>query len=217
MVAHEFFHLWTAERIHVEALQRPDYTQPFTTGTIWVNEGITEYMSRHVLLHAGFLDEAGFLARFATGALSRPSRKSWTDVSRAAVEWRNLGELMQFAQAMYEQGPRTILALDLTMRQSSDGERGVLDLLRFLRHAYVDHGRGFGEQEMRPLIDGIAQASMRDFYDRFIDGKEQPDVQTLLAAVIGMQWQGGVAVPMPDPSPEQQRARADFFSATGRP
>ncbi len=217
IVAHEFFHLWCAERIHVAALERPDYTQPFESGTIWVNEGITQYFTQHVLLHAGLLEPVELLQDLLAEPFPAElpfGKKSWTDVSRAAREWKDFMALGEFAFRMYFAGPRTILGLDLAMRSASDGERGVLDLLRFLRWAYVEEGRGFGEGEMPALINGIAEADLGDFYARYIDGPELPDVPAALA-VIGYRLDGGKVVALESPSEAQLAARADFFSADG--
>jgi len=218
ITAHEFFHLWCAERIHVQEIHAPDLTQPLETGTIWVNEGITEYFSRHLLLHAGFLDEGEFFATFMRGAALKglAGDRSWTGVSRAASDWSGMQDLMQFAMRMYMLGPPTILALDLELRRASGGERGVLDLLRTLRWAYVEADRGFGENEMPAILNGVAQADMGEFYRRFIDGAEIPDLASYLG-VIGYRIEGGQAVPIEGASEEQLAARRDFLSADGRP
>ena len=214
IVAHEFVHLWCAERIHVQELQRPDYTQPFKTGTIWVNEGVTEYFTRHVLLHAGLLDSAEFFEGFAGAFPELPgAKKSWTQVSRDAEDWESPMDLGEFAMRMYALGPRTILALDLAMRGASEGERGVLDLLRHLIDEYVEKDRGFGEQEMNAIIDHVAEADL-DFYERYIDGTEMPDISALLG-VIGYRLAEGRIVPVDEPSAAQLAAREDFLSADG--
>ncbi len=217
IVAHEYFHLWCAERIHVQGIERPDYTRPFVTGTIWVNEGVTEYMTRHVLLQAGMIDQAELLGALAGPLPFSGPQASWTAVSRDfGGEGQPLMTVaMPFMMKMYMLGPRTILALDLEMRRASGGERGVLDLLRFLRWAYVEKQRGFDEDEMSALIDGVAAADLGDFYRRFIDGPEVPDLAPLLA-VIGYRVDGERVVPLESPSEAQLAARQDFFSATGR-
>ncbi len=218
VVAHEFFHLWCAERIHVEGIHRPDYTQPFETGTIWLNEGVTEYMTRHVLFQAGFGTEQELLGALTFEFPAGGMNASWTDVSRemgsedVALE----AIVMPFAMKMYFLGPRTILALDLEMRRASAGERGVLDLLHFLRWAYVEHDRGFGEDELPALIDGVAQADLGDFYRRYIDGPEVPQLGPLLE-VIGYRLSDGQPVPLEDAGPAQLAARRDFFSPLGKP
>src|SRR5688572_3433590 len=139
ITAHEFFHLWCAERIHVQEVHVPDLTESLETGTIWVNEGITEYFCRHLLLHAGFYGEEALLQSYFSmrGMEGAVAKKPWTDVSRAAAEWNGMGDLMNFAMRMYALGPPTILALDLEMSRATQGERGVIDLLRHLVMEYV--------------------------------------------------------------------------------
>ncbi len=212
IVAHEFFHTWCAERIHVEGLHRPDYTRPFETGTIWVNEGITEYFTQHILLHAGFLDRDRFLRGLAGShrLAGRDRKTSWTDVSRAATNWTE-GGLMGFVSSMYHTGPTVVFALDLEMRRASNGERGIIDLLRFLRHAYIDRDRGFPEGSMIGVINGIAQADLTAFYRDYIDGTKYPDVKASLE-VIGYTRDGRKVVEVDNPSEEQLRAREDFLS-----
>src|SRR5262245_10301355 len=218
ITAHEFFHLWCAERIHVQEIHHPDLTQPLETGTIWVNEGITEYFSRHLLYHAGFESEEDLLQSYFVGRdmMRMAGKKAWTEVSRAASDWNGMNDLMTFALRMYVIGPPTILALDLEMRKATGGERGVLDLLRHLMKEYVAKDRGFGEDELPDILELVVGEPAAGFYSRCIDGDELPDPEPLLD-VIGYRLDAGRVVPVDSPSEAQLRARRDFFSATGAP
>ena len=218
ITAHEYFHLWCAERIHVAAIHAPDLLQPLETGTIWVNEGITEYFCRHLLLHAGFEDERELLDSYLRSQVPVEvlRKQPWTDVSRAAPDWSGMNDVMVFAMRMYEFGPRTIFALDMTMRRATEGERGILDLLRCLVSEYVDRDRGFGEEELESLLARIGGDEASEFYERFIDGDEIPDPADYLD-VIGYRAEGGRAVALESASAEQLRARRDYFSVTGEP
>ncbi len=219
LLAHEYFHCWCAERIHVDALERPDYTQPLETGTIWVNEGITEYFCRHLMLTAGlctrqqFFDELANEGGQAKAMWGMAGDRSWTDVSRATADWKGMGDLIAFSIKHYQGGCWTMLALDLEMREASKGERGIADLLRYLNRAYAQRGRGFGEEEMPAIVAGIAQADLDDFFDAYIDGPKLPDLKTRLQT-IGYTTKGGLGrvVALPDPTPEQRAALEDFFT-----
>jgi predicted metalloprotease with PDZ domain len=219
LVAHEYFHLWCAERIHVDALEHPDYTRPLRTGTIWVNEGITEYFSRHLLVRAGLETRSEFFdALWAEGATARSlapltADRSWTEVNRATADWKEPGDLMAFATKNYQGACVTILALDLEMRRATHGTRGVADLLRFLFHADALHHRGFGEEEMPAIVDGIAQADLSGFFAKYVDGPKLPELKERLQ-LIGYTTKGGLQkiVPLERPTPEQQKALEEFFS-----
>jgi len=218
ITAHEYFHLWCAERIHVQEIRAPDLLEPLETGTIWVNEGITEYFCRHLLLQAGFYDEEQLLASYLEGAgvEGAVGRGSWADVSRATADWNGMGDLMTFALRMYILGPRVVFALDMEMRRATDGERGVLDLLRYLMENYDAKGRGFGEEELDDVLAKIAGPAAADFHARFIEGTEIPDPASYLE-VLGYRAEKGKVVSLDGPSEAQLRARRDYFSASGKP
>ncbi len=218
ITAHEFFHLWCAERIHVQEIHRPDLTEPLETGTIWVNEGITEYFSRHLLFHAGFYDEEELLQTYLAGRgmEGAVAKKPWTDVSRAAADWNGMGDLMQFALRMYVLGPPTIFALDMEMRRATQGERGVLDLLHHLMKEYVEQDRGFGEEEFDDILEAVAGQPALEFYARYIEGDEFPDPARYFD-VLGFSAEGGTLEPLENVSAAQSKAQRDYFSASGQP
>jgi len=216
VTAHEFFHLWCAERIHVEAIHDPDYTEPLETSSLWVNEGITEYMTRHILLHAGLSTREEFMNGLAAGQVPQAQEPIWTNVSRGAADWLDGAGIMDWVFSMYQQGPRTIFGLDLEMRQATAGEVGVLDLLHHLVEEYVDQDRGFPEGGMVEIINTVAGADVGTYYELYIDGPEKPDLGEYLG-VIGYALAEGVVSEVSEPTEEQLRARADFFSLSGTP
>jgi predicted metalloprotease with PDZ domain len=218
ITAHEFFHLWCAERIHVQEIRAPDLLAVLETGTIWVNEGITEYFCRHLLLHAGFMTPEELLESYLVAQIPDAvvRKQAWTDVSRATSEWSGQADMMTFAMRMYMTGPRTIFALDMSMRRATDGERGVLDLLHHLYQDYAQQGRGFGEDELDDILASVAGEAAREFFERYIDGSELPDPAEYLD-VLGYRFEQRDVRELDQPSEAQLRARRDYFSVTGAP
>lgn len=219
ITAHEFFHLWCAERIHVEAIHHPDLLQPISTGTIWLNEGITEYFGKHLLMHAGMLEPEDVLESYVGKGGYEPSSLegvSWTDVSRATASWKDMRDIMAFVSRMYVLGPRTIFALDMSMRRATKGERGVLDLLHHLMANYAAKDRGFGEQELDDVLAAVAGKPAVEFYERYIDGTHLPE-PTQYLDVIGYRFEDGSLEELENPTPAQLTARRDYFSVTGMP
>jgi predicted metalloprotease with PDZ domain len=216
VTAHEFFHLWCAERIHVEAIHDPDYTQPLETSSLWVNEGITEYITRHILLHAGLSTREEFMHGLAAGQVPQAQEAVWTSISSAASDWTEGQGMRDWVSSMYQQGPRTIFGLDLEMRRATGGKTGVIDLLHHLVEEYVEQDRGFPEGGMVDIINEVAEAEMGAYYEQYIDGPKKPDLGESLD-VIGYQLENGVVSEVESPSEEQLRARADLFSSSGTP
>ena len=217
LIAHEFFHLWCAERIHVEGIRNPDYTKRFETGTIWVNESMTEYMTQHVLLQAGIFDERDFFAAVApTPQLDMMTKDlpAQTQTSRDAGGWESMQDLMKFAMKMYAQGSRTMFGLDMAMRRVSKGERGVVDALRYTLAEYSDKGRGFPEGGMVEILGKVAGGDLSEFYDRHIDGTDAVDFDEYLD-VIGCELDGDRIQKLENPTDTQAAALADFFAVEG--
>lgn len=219
ITAHEFFHLWCAERMHVAEIHQPDLLRPLVTGTIWLNEGVTEYFSRHLLLHAGFLEPEELLTSYLESKGPGPvgqTERSWTDVSRSTASWSGMEDVLTFSAHMYGSGPRTIFALDLCLRGATGGERGVLDLLHHLDEHYAEEGRGFGEDELDDILAKIGGPQAAEFFARYIDGSESPDPAQGLE-LLGYRFERGKLSELEPVSPAQMRARRDYFSVTGAP
>lgn len=225
IIAHEYQHAWTAEAIQVESLFRPDYRVPLVTSTIWFNEGVTEYFRRHLQLHAGLLSEQHFWRSFSNDVamlrmgMDALKQHSWTEVSRDSADFvSSMEKLMRFTSKFYQAGPVVILALDLEMRRASGGERGMVDLLRVLMREYPQKGRGFEEGTLFRHVNEVAGKDLDEFYRRYIDGREFPDLSSFLE-VIGLEARGQLQRirPLPQTTPAQDRARADFFSRSGTP
>ncbi|MFT5051205.1 MAG: putative metalloprotease with PDZ domain [Chlamydiales bacterium] len=217
LIAHEYFHLWCAERIHVTGIRNPDYTQRFETATIWVNESMTEYMAQHLLLHAGILDDSEFFAAVAPNAQidqMAGSMPSQTDTSRNVPDWASMQDLMAFSVKMYLQGSRNMFGLDLAMRRASNGERGVVDLLRYILVEYSDKGRGFPEEGMVEILNKVAGGDLTEFYEQHVDGRELVDFSDLLG-VIGCELDAGTIRFSEQPTRAQEAALEDLFSIEG--
>jgi predicted metalloprotease with PDZ domain len=150
------------------------------------------------------------------GMLGMAGNRSWTEVSRAASDWSGMNDRMTFALRMYLLGPPTIFSLDMEMRRATQGERGVLDLLRYLMKEYVARERGFGEDELDDILTTVGGKPAADFYSRCIDGVELPEPEKMLD-VIGYRVEAGRVVSMAQPSEAQMKARRDYLSATGAP
>ena len=224
VIAHEFFHLWNAERIHVEGIEHPDLTKPFTTGTIWLNEGGTEYVSGLILVAAGLQTEKQFFKTLARnyamvtspGMREMLTKRSWLEVSKAFTN-ASMNDFMELVLTHYQEGSVVLFALDLEMRKASGGERGIPDLLRYLFENYAKKGRGYGESELPSILSKIAGADMSGFYDKYIAGPEQVDLSKFVG-VIGLKLEtsenayDAKLVEVEKPSPEQLAMRKKLFA-----
>jgi predicted metalloprotease with PDZ domain len=189
VLAHEYFHLWNAERIRVNHLHKPDYTKPLVTGTIWLNEGATEYMSFFLLRSSGLMTENEFYQEMAKKNASIQAqkklvtRKSIVDFSRkwSSSKLGGITGLMEIQFGVYERGAVASFALDLLIREKSNGDKGLVDVFKYLLASYWEKDKGYGEEELVEIIKTSTGVDAGDFYNKYIAGTELVDLDSALA------------------------------------
>ncbi len=199
-VAHEFFHGWNVERIRPREIEPFDLDRENMTGQLWLAEGFTQYYGPLVLQRAGVVNldyTRQTLTTLVDTVVNSPGRavRSAEEMSRMAVftdgghpidrtNWPNT------VISYYPFGAAIALALDLSLRERSDG-RVTLD--DFMRAMWRTHGKPGGSREGyvdRPYTAADAEARLaevsgdrafaRDFFSRYIQGREAADYAPLL-------------------------------------
>jgi predicted metalloprotease with PDZ domain len=200
-VAHEFFHVWNIERIRPRSLEPFDFDRTNMSGELWLGEGFTEYYAAVTLSRARLTDletTASTLGTLVSTATTSPGRlvRSAEEMSRMAVftdggravdrtNWSNT------YVSYYPFGAAIGLALDLTLRERSAGRVTLDDFMRAMwrahgkaggsRPGYVDRPYTMADAEGRLAEVSGDAAFAREFFDRFIRGREAPDYPKLLA------------------------------------
>jgi len=221
-VAHEFFHAWNVERIRPRSLEPFDFERANMSGELWLAEGFTQYYGPLMLQRAGIADlraTSAALNELIEAAVVAPGR-----AVRSAEEMSRMAPFIDGGSAVdrtnwpttytsyYSIGGAIALALDLTLRQRSDSAVGLDD---FMRAMWRIHGKPGGALEGdvdRPYTAEDAEARLtevsgdpafaRDFFRRYIRGREAADYTSLLARAgllvrkrgPGRPWWGDVRV-----------------------
>lgn len=199
-VAHEFFHCWNIERIRPRSLEPFDFDRANTSSELWLGEGFTNYYGPLVMQRAGLVD-TGSTARMLTGLVEEvtqsPGRlvRSAEEMSRMApfidggrqidrTNWSNT------VISYYPFGAAIALALDLTLRERSDGKITLDDYMRAMwrvhgkpggqREGYVDQPYTMADAEARLAEVSGDRAFAREFFARYIQGRELADYARLL-------------------------------------
>jgi predicted metalloprotease with PDZ domain len=187
LAAHELFHAWNVKRIRDRVLGPFDYTQENYTRLLWFHEGFTEYMQGLLLLHAGLLTSERYLKDLAedwTRYAARPGR-SVTPLSELSYEaWIKQYKPAENHQnrmvSYYDKGRWAGLVLDLLLRSSTHGRRGLPDLFARLWVRFAAKGRPVDAGIIRREAEAIAGRSLADFFRRYIDGTAELPVARLL-------------------------------------
>lgn len=199
-VAHEFFHCWNVERIRPSDLEPFDLDRANISSELWLAEGFTQYYGPLVLHRAG-LASLGETSRTLTGlvdaVMNGPGRavRSAEDMSRMAafIDGSRPIDRTNWPSTVisyYPFGGAIALALDLTLRDRSDGKTTLDDYMRLMwrvhgkpggsREGYVDRPYTTGDAEARLAEVSGDRAFARDFFDRYIRGREVADYTRLL-------------------------------------
>jgi predicted metalloprotease with PDZ domain len=190
LCSHEYFHLWNVKRIRPQAFVEQGLEREVHTRLLWWFEGITSYYDDLALVRSGVIDANAYLTLLA-GVISRvtrnPGRLRQSTAESSFDAWTKFYKQDENAPnaivSYYAKGALTALALDLTLRQVSDGARSLDDLMRILWQRFGRTGVGVGEREIERLASELVGTDLTAFFDHALDSTEDLDLPRLLETV----------------------------------
>jgi len=181
VVSHEFFHIVTPLNVHSEEVQYFDFNDPKMSQHLWMYEGTTEYFANLFQIQQGLIDEAEFYKRImdkVNNSKSYDDEMSFTEMSANILE-----ESYEKNYAnVYEKGALINMALDIRLRELSNGEKGVLWLMKELSKKYGNN-TPFKDDKLFDEIVAMTYPEIGDFFDTHVIGKTPIDYNTFLAKV----------------------------------
>jgi predicted metalloprotease with PDZ domain len=200
-VAHEFFHCWNVERIRPKGLEPFDFDRANLSGELWLAEGFTQYYGPLALQRARLADLTSTARTF--GGLIESVSQGSGHLVRSAEEMSRMAPFIDGGRSIdrtnwsttvisyYPYGGAIALALDLTLRDRTDGRLSLDDFMRAMwttygkpggsREGYVDHPYTIADAEATLAAVSGDAAFARDFFARFIQGHDVADYGRLLA------------------------------------
>ena len=181
VVSHEFFHIVTPLNVHSKEIQYFDYNDPKMSEHLWMYEGTTEYFANLFQIQQGLIDEKEFYQRVMdkiNNAKSYDDEMSFTTMSKNI-----LSEPYKENYAnVYEKGALINMALDITLRDLSKGEKGVLWLMKELSKKYGNH-TPFEDENLIDEIVTMTYPEVGDFFDTHVIGDTPIDYGDYLSRV----------------------------------
>ncbi len=181
VVSHEFFHTVTPLNVHSKEVQYFDFNDPKMSRHLWMYEGTTEYFANLFQVQQGLIDETEFYQRMMdkiTNSKSYDDAMSFTTMSQKILEKpyeKNYANV-------YEKGALINMALDIELRQLSNGEKGVLWLMKELSKKY-GKDTPFEDDELIDEIVAMTYPEIRTFFDDHVIGDKPIDYSAYLAKV----------------------------------
>ncbi|MEL1253561.1 hypothetical protein AAEO57_07240 [Flavobacterium sp. DGU38] len=172
-VTHEYFHLYNVKAIRPIELGPFDYNKENYTSMLWVSEGFTVYYEYIIMMKAGLLNGNEAL-KYITESIKRYENiegNKHMSLARSSFDiWLNFFNRESNAQqttiSYYNKGPIIGFLLDLEIRNNTQNQKSLDDVMRFLYNEYYEKkGRGFTEAEFWQVAEQIAGKSLVEIKD----------------------------------------------------
>ena len=180
LVAHEFFHLWNVKRIRPKALERFNYEQENYTTSLWFCEGTTSYYDMVIPFRAKIYDAKNLLENLSkeiTQLQTIPGRKvqplsessfdAWIKLYRRDANSNNC------QISYYLKGEIVSFLLDLLIRARQGNQRSLDDVMRQMWQRFGMEEVGFTPEQLKDVIESVAQTDLSEFFNRYIDGTDE--------------------------------------------
>lgn len=183
VISHEYWHLWSPKRFHVNKLGPFDYQNGPKTTSLWFHEGLTEYYARLLLVRNSQRSQKDFLQTFGSFIedLYGATQKEPITTLSAELTTRPLIDII----SLYTKGPVLGMMLDGEIRLQTGNKKSLDDALVYFNKNYGDHlgGKDFGDDDIIPIIEKATGATLGDFYRRYIAGTEPLPFDVLLPKI----------------------------------
>jgi predicted metalloprotease with PDZ domain len=186
--AHEFFHLWNVKRIRPASLEPLDHTREMYTRALWFAEGVTSTFSSYALVRTGIWSKQEFLQDLGqqiTELESRPAEE-WQSAEQSSLDaWLEKYALYNQPQrsvSYYTKGQVLGFLLDIVLRDRTENQRSLDDLLRSMNADFAKEGKFYRDSlDIRLEAEKLTGSSLTDFFDNYVGGANPLPYQKLLA------------------------------------
>lgn len=173
VVSHEFFHIVAPLSIHSEEIHNFNYNVPEMSKHLWMYEGVTEYFANLFQVNQDLIDNDEFYERLMTKiehADSFDDQMSFTEMSENILE----EPFKENYANVYEKGALIAMCLDIIIREQSNGEKGILWLMKQLSQKYGQN-KPFKDDEILDQIASLTYPEVKTFFENHVEGDKPID------------------------------------------
>ncbi|MBN1411558.1 MAG: M61 family metallopeptidase [Spirochaetales bacterium] len=192
LLAHEFFHVWNGKSMHPREFDNIDFTRENYTQCLWIVEGMTKYYDNVMRLRSGVYSRGTFrntFKSFITKYELNPGRNIMTLEESSFLTWFRYNSKFDTDEDntsinYYTKGCIIGLLLDMKIRSSTKGKKGLDDVMKTMYKNYLANPKGYTEEEFYRICSDIAGRPLYDFFEICASGTE-PLPYTEIAAACG--------------------------------
>lgn len=187
LAAHEFFHLWNVKRIRPATLDPPDYTKEQYTRALWFAEGVTSTYAAYTLVRTQLWDKERFYLDFGeqvTELEARPANR-WESAEQSSLDtWLERYPVYNRPTnsiSYYAKGQVLGVLLDITIRDRTDNEKSLDDVLRTMNVEFARQNKPYRDSlDVRLAAEKVAGGSFEAFFQKYVANAEPLPYQTIL-------------------------------------
>jgi predicted metalloprotease with PDZ domain len=181
VVSHEFFHIVTPLGVHSKEIQYFDFNAPKMSKHLWMYEGVTEYFANLFQINQGLISEDDFYNRMSdkiSQAAAMNDTMPFTTMSANVLDKPYKDQYLN----VYQKGALIGMCLDIIIRENSNGERGILDLMQKLTNEYGAK-KPFNDEELFDKIASFTYPEVKTFLETYVSGPTPIPYDTYFAKV----------------------------------
>ena len=177
VAAHEFFHLWNVKRIRPASLYPVDYTKEQYTRALWFAEGVTSTYGSYALERSGLWSKQQLyhdLGEQITELEARSANR-WQSAEQSSLDaWLEkypLYENPEYSVSYYTKGQILGVLLDILIRDRTDNEKSLDDVLREMNNDFAVTGKPYRDSlDVQLTAEKVAGGSFEDFFKHYVAG-----------------------------------------------
>lgn len=172
LTSHEFFHTWNVKRIRPQELGPFNYYEEVYTKLLWIAEGVTSYYDNLFLPRCGVINVEEYFELIGNdlALYDKIPGKSVMTVEEASFNaWVKLYRQNENSSnttiSYYLAGGIIMMALDLTIRKLTMGEKSLDDVYRQLWEMFKADGKGINKDTFVSLCENTAGESLDEIWN----------------------------------------------------
>lgn len=170
-LAHEFFHAWNLVRLYPERRGYVSERPPEHATGLWFSEGVTTYYADVLTRRAGFPEErqsrTEWLAHQLEVYFGNPGNAVISPELASARAVDTTGTNGDIEPDFYSQGRMIATTLDIALRDSTRGRRGLDDLMRAMYSRFAME-RGFTSDDLERTTAEVCGCNMHRFFEDYV-------------------------------------------------
>ena len=173
--SHELFHTWNIKTIRPKEMFPYNFSKENYSRLGYVAEGVTTYYGDVFLLRSGVFTEQDYFDNLNTTlqrhfdnygrfnySVADSSLDTWLDGYVPGIPDRKV--------SIYVEGSLCAFMTDILIRQATQNQKSLDDVMRILYHEFALKQKGYTEDDYKTIIEQTAEISFTDFFEKFIYG-----------------------------------------------